>query len=162
MTRPMSTSSRVRIEKGQVDHPPFVHHGPRCGAARRSGSSGSRDTGRYCFAAVMRRLIPYPPDRFQMAQLVRPTTPSHASRHMTTVTAVNTATDPDLAPATHLKMVVDGRHAENALAVGQLEIAHLQNDRQRSRRYRSGPTRSSTSGISSAKASAADGAAQEE
>ena len=36
--------------------------------------------------------------------------------------------DLDLAPTAHFKMMMNGSHLENALAVGGLEIRHLQND----------------------------------
>ena len=35
-----------------------------------------------------------------------------------------------LFPAAHLKMMMNGSHLENPLAVGQLEISHLKHDRQ--------------------------------
>ena len=38
--------------------------------------------------------------------------------------------DLPLAPTTHFQMMVEGCHLEKALAVGQLEITHLNDDRQ--------------------------------
>ena len=51
--------------------------------------------------------------------------------HITNVMADEDHDDLFFAPAAQLKMVVDRGHLEDALAVGQLEIRHLQDDGKR-------------------------------
>ena len=156
---PIATSSTVKTRNGRSSSP---RSSRATWSALLSAAAGA-PLGVPCAAAYSRVEVPlHRPLLLSAIAQYRFMTPRSASTHMTQVHGDKNSTDFLLAPAAHLKMVVDRRHFEDPLAVGQLEIGHLDNDRTASPECRRCRPRISTSGISRAKASAADRAAEKQ